>query len=154
MSKIQQYKDLITGVSKANARNRVQDTKDLLEDSRDWFETAYKSNKKMAKQYADRTAFSSALQQEIADNFNSSKSSLDNARIRVRMFSNDFKRKSADLKKITNATTGARLGTALTGAAALGAGAYGLKKLHDKKKQEKTAFDIVNDSFEKIAKEK
>ena len=39
----------------------------------------------------------------------------------------------------------------ITGLAALGAGAYGLKKLHDKKKQEKTAYDIVNDSFEKIA---
>lgn len=37
------------------------------------------------------------------------------------------------------------------GVALASAGAYGLKKLYDKKKEEKTAFDIVEESFEKLS---
>lgn len=38
-----------------------------------------------------------------------------------------------------------------SGVALAGAGAYGLKKLYDKKKEEKTAFEIVEESFEKLS---
>lgn len=37
------------------------------------------------------------------------------------------------------------------GVALAGAGAYGLKKLYDKKKEQKTAFEIVEESFEKLS---
>lgn len=53
-------------------------------------------------------------------------------------------RKAARNKKIA---LGVGIGTAV------GAGAYGAKKLYDKY-QQKTAFDTINDSFEKIAKTK
>lgn len=121
MSKIQQYKDLITGKSKAQAMDNLKNIKTVLDYEKNDYRHAIKNN-----------------------------GDIYGIKRNLSRYGNDLKRESANLKKVTNATTGARLGTALAGATALGAGAYGLKKLHDKKKQEKTAFDIVNDTFEKL----
>lgn len=54
-------------------------------------------------------------------------------------------------KKIKNKQLATRVGTGVGGAALLGASAYGAKKLYDKRK-EKTAFEIINESYEKIAR--
>ena len=142
MDKINKYKDLITGKALEKVDRALSTAQTIDSAKRQAFKEGLKKDRDM-------------IRRGVRDN-GLAKLRIDNAKNTIfRELQNNSQILNAlsDTRNIVaKQTRNARVATGVgAGALALGAGAYGLKKLGDKKKQEKTAYDIINDRFEKIA---
>ena len=142
MGAIKTYKDLITGKALEKVDRAISTAQTIDSAKRQAFKEGLKKDRDM-------------IRRGVRDN-GLAKLRIDNAKNTI---FNELQNNSQILNALSDTrnivakqTRNARVATGVgAGALALGAGAYGLKKLRDKKKQEKTAYDIVDDRFEKIA---
>ena len=158
MSKLKKYKDLVSGQALENAKMNYEIQSNLFNSLNKEYDNLKGVNEQLF--HNDNKYLRSFGKEQLSKNPNTLDAAKKIYQLRLDNVK-DAARESNKLKASLDASKSnvnslmkkqkmARLGTA--GALALaGAGAYGLKKIYDKKKQEKTAFDIVNDSFEKIA---
>ena len=148
MSKLNKYKDLISGKALENAKMNHETQSNLFNSLNKEYDNLKGVNEQLF--HNDNKFLRGLGKEQLSKNPNT----LDAAKKIYQLRLDDVKdaaRESNKLKASLDASKSnvnslmkkqkmARLGTA--GALALGAGAYGLKKLHDKKKQEKTAMEV------------
>lgn len=149
---IKNYKDLVDGSAVQNAKIELDVQKQIGGKSITAAQNALDSHLKKLKESADNirtdSDFLNRLKYKADYHYN-----LSQALLEAEQINKDKQRiKQAiqgleSARKKTNIAGAATVGGAL---ALAGAGAYGLSKMK-KKKEEKNAFDIVNESFEKIA---
>lgn len=149
------YADLVTGKTLARSKNILNTLQDDL--SSMTFDThmkegAYTASREAMKQTAKaypKHKFDHTSKKMLRDDFRDMMNTA-----RTENFYRDLVNHQKHLHDtVAKKTRNARIGVGVAGVGALGAGAYGLKKLSNKNKAEKTAFDIVEESFEKIAYE-
>lgn len=156
-NKAKGFKDLVTGKALTEAKDEAKNYKKIIlggieRESAD-LQKAYANKKDSIRDFGNlpTKSHNEAMTQLIRKKEVplDQKHLLNVARLENRANKN-LKGYLGDANAVAKKTMGARVGLGVAGAAALGAGAYGVKKLMDKKK-EKTASDMVNECFSKIA---
>lgn len=151
MSKINKYKELITGKTLKNAKKALVKDKSAAKGISSMYNSIMDSNLDRVKESANyiRKADNKLTKAIGGVNYRESlRDTMTTARHQNRL-KRELGASKEKVKSINRKTNIARVGTGVGAAGTLGLGVSGVKKL-SQNKREKTAFEIINDAYENI----